>query len=308
MQRKRDRSKNQHWVPQFYLRHFATPSSRNTNSPQVWIFSKEPADGDEKLTHVRNVCGKRYLYSPMQTDGERSWALDERLDHLESLLGAVWPELAEGFAPLDDEAWRKGIALFVAVMHLRNPEVRHTVEEIHRQLVSFYQSGPLLADGTPNVNSFEFKGRVLDVDLTGWHEYRRWTKHDHDRFFAHFVQAEATHFAKLLLPKRWSVVFSELDAFITTDKPVAIQHQSRQTFGFGTSGSIVTFPLSPRRLLVMDDMHTEPSNQYYPLSEPHAGALNYSVWRGASRFLITGRSVEEVLAEICSSAGEQSGA
>lgn len=74
----RSRSKHQHWVPQFYLRCFATPESRGTKTPQVWIFSKHDEDGDERLTHVRNVCGRRYLYTPVDTDGQRKWDLDDR--------------------------------------------------------------------------------------------------------------------------------------------------------------------------------------------------------------------------------------
>ena len=129
----RNRSKHQHWVPQFYLRYFATTESRNSEQPQVWIFSKDPADGDETLTNVRNVCGKRFLYTPVQSDGQRSWDLDERLDELESTLGKVWPALTEGYVSLEDASLRNGLALFVAVMHLRNPEVREEIERVARR-------------------------------------------------------------------------------------------------------------------------------------------------------------------------------
>ena len=51
-----NRPKNQHWVPQFYLRHFATPDSRGNDEAQVWVFSKDEADGDERLTNVNKIC------------------------------------------------------------------------------------------------------------------------------------------------------------------------------------------------------------------------------------------------------------
>jgi len=289
-------------VPQFYLRYFSTPESRDTKNPKVWIFSKDSADGDEVLTSVRNVCGKRYLYSPTQLNGERNWELDERIEGLESLLGPIWPALAADFADLSNKSLRKGLALFVAAMHLRNPDVRNEVEFIHRQLVQFYATAPLLPDGTPNITSFASGGNVHEVDLSGWHEYRAWGKNDHDRFFADFIQSEAGRIAEFLLTKRWSVVLAERDTFITTDKPVSVQHQSKERFGIGTKGVIVTFPLSPTRLLVMDDMHDEPANQYYPLQLSNAGAFNCTIWHGASRFLITGRPITEVLMEICSAA------
>ena len=86
--------------------------------------------------------------------------------------------------------------------------------------------------------------------------------------------------------------------FITSDKPVILEHPSQQTFGFATPSSIVMFPLSPKRLLVLDDKHSEPANQYYPLQKSAAASFNHAIWRNGSRFMITGRSVHEVLAEI----------
>lgn len=295
----RSRSKHQHWVPQFYLRYFATPPTRNTDKPQLWIFSKDPADRDEKLTSVRNVCGRRYLYSPRKANGERTWELDDKLNDLEALLGQLWPALATDFVNLGDEHIRKGIALFVAVMHLRHPVIRQDVEEIHKQLVAFYEAAPQRADGTPNVESIEVKDKTYKLDTADWHNYKTWAQDDHDRFFVEFISSEVGNMAAHLLGKRWSVVFSEADTFVTADKPVVLQHQTRERFGFGTDGTIVTFPLSPTRLLVMDDLHDEPANQYYPLAESNVAAFNFTIWHGASRFLLTGRPLEVVLTEIC---------
>ena len=106
----------------------------------------------------------------------------------------------------------------------------------------------------------------------------------------------ASHTEILIRP--WSVVCSIQDSFITTDKPVALHHTARPKFGFGTPGVIITFPLGPKRLLVMDDMHVEPSNQYYPLKDGNAGSFNLTTWRNGSRFMITGRPIEDVLDEM----------
>jgi len=54
-----NRAKNQHWVPRFYLRYFATPETRQTKEPKVWIFSKDENDGDESCPNVKNICSKR---------------------------------------------------------------------------------------------------------------------------------------------------------------------------------------------------------------------------------------------------------
>ncbi len=294
----RSRAKHQHWAPQFYLAHFATPATRNSHTPQLWLFPKDPRDGNEALTSVRNVCGKRYLYSPRQPSGERTWELEDKLADVEAVLSQLWPALATDFVNLGAEHIRKGLALFVAIMHLRHPEVRRQVEDIHRQLVAFYDGMPSRPDGTPDVDSIEINGQLYEINTTDWNAYREWGKDDHDRFFARFVQFESGRMARRLLEKRYSIVFSGRDTFITTDKPVVVQHPTRERFGIGTPGTIVMLSLSPTRLLVMDDLHHEPANQYYPLADSNIGAFNLSVWRGASRFLLTGRPLEQVLAEV----------
>jgi len=106
--------------------------------------------------------------------------------------------------------------------------------------------------------------------------------------------------AKMLLKKRWSVVFADKELFITSDKPVGVRHMTREVFGFGTSGAVISFPLSPTRILMMDDQHHESANQYYPLTPDFVAAFNQSIWHAGVRFMITGWPVHEVLTEIVS--------
>lgn len=294
------RPKHQHWVPQFYLRYFSTPGTRNSAQPKVWIFSKESADGDETLTNVRNVCGKRYLYSPVGDAGERLWHLDEMIGDLEATMGLVWPEAADGFIDLGNTSARRGLSLFVAVMYLRNPTTRNDIERVYRKIIEVFESVPVKADGSPDVDSIEIAGVRYPLDTSDWNKYRNFGKNDHDKFFCKFVRSEAVFIAEKLMQKRWSIVVAEQDSFITTDKPVFLEHQSRTIFGLNTPGVMVSFPLSPKRLLVMDDRHTEPANQYYPLLGSAVGAFNFGIWRNGSRFMITGRPIDQVLSEIVS--------
>ena len=80
------------------------------------------------------------------------------------------------------------------------------------------------------------------------------------------------------------------------------QHPKKQNIGFETEGTLICFPISQQRLLVMDDLHTEPANRYYPLKNGALGAFNYDIWHNGSRFMISGRPIPEVLYEIVSCA------
>jgi hypothetical protein len=84
-------TKRQHWVPCFYLKYFATPETRETSEPQVWILSKD--QGAPALANIKNVANQRYLYSPTTPDGTRSWDMENDLAQYETLMGLVWPLL-----------------------------------------------------------------------------------------------------------------------------------------------------------------------------------------------------------------------
>src|SRR5690349_15322055 len=106
---KTPRPVNQHWIPQFYLRRFATADSLRSRRPKVWIFSKHSDGGDPALTNVRNVCAWRYLYSPRGDDGQRDWNLEVKLGDLETTLAQIWPAVSSDFLDLGDASVRKAL-------------------------------------------------------------------------------------------------------------------------------------------------------------------------------------------------------
>ncbi len=236
------KSKNQHWVPQFYLREFATPDTRELKQPKVWIFSRHDRDGDEKLTWIRNVCAQRYLYSPKAADGERSWNVDDDLEGVEMLLGQFWSEISSDFIDLSDESIRKALSLFIATNHARHPANIQRIKLIHRQLLQFCETLPKNSEGAPDISSFSISGQEYQADTSDWHLYRKWDENDHHHFFVNKIRTEAGRLAQIILRKRWSVVFTDKPHFITSDQPVILQNFEKERFGFGTPGSIICFP------------------------------------------------------------------
>ncbi|MGA7562490.1 MAG: DUF4238 domain-containing protein [Desulfobaccales bacterium] len=289
---------SQHWVPQFYLKQFATIETLNTKSPKVWIFSKDKQDGAPSLTNIKNICAKRHLYSPPHSDGQREWGLESKMARLESVLSTVLPSIANGYVDLMQPEIRKVVALFVSVMHLRHPDNLIDSTSLHQRMVQIYEKAPKKKDGTPEIDVIEINGKMHEINTSGWDEYRNWDKNDHHIFFVNMVHSTAIFLAEILLKKRWSMIFSKEAAFVTSDKPVGKQHKNKEMFGFATEGAIITFPCSPTHLLVMDDMHSELQGQYYPLHNNDPGPFNLLIWRNGSRFMISQRNIDEVLFEM----------
>jgi len=292
-----NKPKRQHWVPRCYLRHFATPESKDNKEPLVWIFSKD--EGDPLLTGVTQVAAMNYLYSPKRRDGTRLWDMEEKLASLEGVVAPLWPLLADGFIDLHKEKMiQKAVALFVAILHLRHPRMLREIAKIHAQLVEVFDSFPKDEHGNPLVAEVEHKGVRRRLDTSNWHQYKDAGHSDKHQMFVDSISPNAIHCAEILMKKRWSVVFSEGPAFITTDTPVAISNHTRNVFGLDTSGTIVSFPLSPTRVLLMDDEHDQPAGQYYPLAAHGPAPFNFVAWNNCERFMISSRPTDIVCTEM----------
>jgi hypothetical protein len=59
----------------------------------------------------------------------------------------------------------------------------------------------------------------------------------------------------------------------------------------------VAFPLSPTRLLCVDNLR-QPENQYYPLSASKSREYNFLTWVNTDQFMISPRHTDEVIYEI----------
>jgi hypothetical protein len=290
--------KNQHWVPKFYLKHFATTETRNQNNPKVWIFDKE-SESPPRLVDVKSQCAKRYLYSPINNDGTRDLFLEKKLGRLEDALAPLWSSLANECLYISkDDPFRKGISLFVSSMILRNPDTRIELKNSYREITKCIQDEPDIND----IQAIEINGTNLDFNLDDWDRFLNRTSNDHHRFFTDYVFSNIRKIAEQLLEKRWSIIFSDKPRFITSDKPVSINHLTKEKFGvdFGleTEGSFVIFPISPHRLLIMDDKYEEPEWQYYAPKDNRFGFYNFLIWKNSRRLMISFRDINEVLREI----------
>jgi hypothetical protein len=165
-----------------------------------------------------------------------------------------------------------------------------------------FDTAPKDQDGRPLVEGVEHNGVLRKIDTTDWHLYKGAGSEEKKEMFVKSIRQNATHLAEILIQKRWSVVFSETPVFITTDAPVMLVHQTREVFGFGTPGTIVSFPVSPTRVLMMDDRHDQPKGQYYPLATTGPAFENGLAWRNCERFMISPRHPDEVCAEILETA------
>ena len=288
------KKKRNHWVPQSYLRGFAAdPDSRR----KIWRFSK--IDGAPELKAIERVAVGFYLYAPRNADGIRDYTFENRLAELEQWFAdPVWVKLCNDMVDLRWEPLRKMTALLVAVMYLRNPKQLEQTKFFHKQFVDWLSQFPELP------TSFELKGKVYAIDPSTWPSYRDASEDDQKRLWIDNVSS-AVWLAEILMKMRWAVIVSETPVFITTDNPVAILHPSLKFRGLNDPDTSIMFPLSPTRILSMDNRHDQPDARYYPLKHNPA-SWNTLLWRNAIDHLFSSRHPDIVCAEMMSDAERMS--
>jgi hypothetical protein len=285
--------KKSHWVTQSYLRAFAADPERRE---KIWRFGK--TDGDPELKPIEKVAVKFYLYAPKDADGKRDYAFEKRLSSLEQFFGdRVWLQACNDMVPLGWEPLRKMVALLAAVMYLRNPAQFEVVKAMHRQIVDALEQLPALPE------AIEHDGKATRLDRSSWPAYRDADENDLKRHWLSEI-GSANWLAEVFVKMRWAVVFSDQPVFVTSDHPVAFVHPSLGFRGLRDPEAMVYFPLSPTRILVMDNRHHEPADNYYPI-KVGAGAFNLVTWRNATEYMFSHRSTDLVCAEMLQEAHVQ---
>jgi hypothetical protein len=102
-----------------------------------------------------------------------------------------------------------------------------------------------------------------------------------------------------LFSRRWGLVFSLEPSFITCDAPVTLERGAcrRAKFGVGTPGTLVFFPVSRMRFLVIADEWEHPFKHYQMDDER---VFIRRVVNGAERFVFSSRehpSIADAISE-----------
>jgi hypothetical protein len=278
-----------HWVAQSYLKAFAADG----NGRRIWRFSRN--EGEPELKRIDKVAVKFHLYAPLGPDGRRNDALEKKLADLERFYGdPIWKIVCTDFPDFSSRPLRQMVALMAAVTLLRTPQQFEFWKSMHRQFIDFFDRHEGLPDAVV-VN-----GRRVELDASSWPVYRDATEEDMKKAWNEWL-GEAAGIAKYFLKMRWAVLISDEPVFITSDNPVLVGDTLGPHRGLEHPDAMVTFPLSPTRVPIMDNRHSEPDAQFYPLKHDPA-SINMLIWRNAIEHMFASRDPHEVCAEMIADA------
>lgn len=289
--------KKQHYVPRFYLNEFATDDTYGLkDKQQVHIYNKKNEKFEKRNT--KSIAHKKYLYSPKDDNNNRSSYMEDKLGLLENNISSkIWSDLANDYIDLDNNnSIKKYLALFISTLILRHP---NNLNENELFFSKFYKD--IIKHFPHNVTECKFiikdKEFILNIEEVTSRENQ--SDYDKSMFFIENIELLSIEYVEIFMKKKWSIVTSEERCFITSDNPVIISNDTTNTFGINTKGTIISFPISPNRLLLLEDNINNSSDVlYHPLNKGHHPYFNSPLWGSDNNFIISSNNLEIIVDEI----------
>ncbi len=238
-------AKAQHYVPQMYLRRFASKHRGRENGKVDYFihwFDKTEKEGRNHEQNIRKVAHETRFNNATLPDGN-TFSLETELSSLENEFSPVLDAICARSKPFAEilAAYRVKLSLFVAVQALRTPNVRAFVNEC--VLVNTRNNEDHMADALPIPRDV----KVL-AHLAG------------------FTDA-LPKFASVIMQWRWSLAHNMTDTpLCTSDQPVLFDTLPEMgPPGMLKPGTVIYMPINPWLLLrVADpDFNLEPEEKIF---------------------------------------------
>lgn len=121
----------QHYVPQCYLREFATPDSTKDKEPLIYIFPKDKRVG--RLDKIKNVLFAKDLYT-LDVGGIKNYSIETSLGNIESEYTTVYREKIAKRLPLSKKD-RLILCVFVSALMQRTLRHKDSLEKFLTEVI-----------------------------------------------------------------------------------------------------------------------------------------------------------------------------
>lgn len=243
-----------HYVPQFYLRYFATDEDANA----IWAYQRQ---AEPFKPHVKNVAGEKAFYRFIDSrTGKESDELEQTYSTMEHLAQGIISSLdTPGPQELSDED-KGNLAYFIATLHVRGLSHRqmtaNSMGEMQKVMSQFRAT---------HKESFFEDMRKAGVERTEeeMEELRQFVLNgEYEVKFnprdSYFLKA-AMKMGQEIYPVVWAKDIHLIEAspghtFVTSDNPVSvIPLKPPHPFygGGGIADGMLTLPISPTRALLL---------------------------------------------------------
>lgn len=251
--------RNQHFVPQSYLRKFAIHGQKSL----VWEFDKTTGRASIDPVSVRKICSQDFYYYQRTDTGKIDHTrLEDAISQIEDIGIKIINSIRKprnGIKVSLCEEKKGELSFYIAFLFARGPAIRNGIHELYaaiiqKKLASQYESGALL-DASPVLHDLVQKHGLFKLIRTEIFT---------NVSLPHIVEM-ATILGQSMLAKRWTFYTPENDQFfITSDNPVSYLLQLgllSEPMGPAHQFSEVTIPLRKDLALVVSPTTNVPTTK-----------------------------------------------
>ncbi len=285
------RTKRQHYVPRFYLSHFAAAEGI------IWTYD---CQRDEvRPNSPENTAVETNFYSVKSDDGTYDDRLEKWLSEVESKAAPLYEALVAGKIPVDQE--KADLAVFLASLHTRSPALITAAAELKgamtQRLMDFIARDPVKFDLSIDQWA-RATGQVIDKEQR---EKLRAFIQDKERYSMDVLRqaglsamGATDKIAEIFFGMRWILVRCKEQHLITSDNPVVrltppeAYHPIYGDGGFLNKKAYVTVPLNANMLLEMGWAKELPEG-LYAANKERGRLYNRQRARFAERYLFASR-------------------
>ncbi len=274
--------KNQHYVPQSYLRRFTIDGEKSL----IWSFDKNKFEFEKLRSSVNKICSEDYYYYQQDSAGGFDHIkLEDSLSEVEKIGNDAIIKIVNSFAmpyAAISEKERAEFGFYVSLMLTRGPAFRDCINSLYgsmatRTLRSMYESGGfpeapdilneiIEAKGIENVINTEV---FSSVSLRGMIEVAR-------------------QISLINIKKEW--VFTVAPSgheFITSDTPVSFTSASGllRDLGPGHPDAKIIFPISKKIALVIVGKRGNKDMNFKTCEVSEVEVINQQVANSANSYI-----------------------
>lgn len=222
--------KNQHFVPQCYLRGFAIEGEKNL----IWEYDKKRQRISKTPKSIRAICSKEYYYEQIYPDGTKTQVLEDGFQKVEKAGIEIIKEICSKRS-LTGEGKGK-LAFYIGLLLTRGPSFRDGVHSFLKHHVEITTQKEWEMGKLPEPPE-EIKKLIKNNDITSVIEAEILP-----HVSIEHIGKGAQQIAMSLCNKKWDIYFAESGYFITSDTPVI--------FDVPTDGSQWGGPAHPNGLIL----------------------------------------------------------
>lgn len=241
----------QHILPVLSLNHFAGEDGH------VWTYDK--LNGRRWHAIPKETGCETHYYSVEREDGTMDITLEQLLSEIESDAAPAYERMASGELPSGGD--RELFGFFLGAMYVRTPKMRRFAAETHKWMLETHIAANVAHPGAFKTLLKRYEADGVDVSDP---EFIRRSLMDMSHSNLHLPKAyvlrileQAPKIAEVFLNMKWSLLRAEDHFFVTCDNPIFRSvdpktcHPLLGDHGLVNKTAEITFPLSPKRILLM---------------------------------------------------------